>query len=71
VRVIEGANVSAASTDVNCVIYASQLLTPPDEVEKMVNANRPVTWRLACRTVVGKDNVQARLKLKLQPQKDA
>ncbi|CAM9536031.1 unnamed protein product [Chrysoparadoxa australica] len=51
------------------VIQGDEHLTPPDELEKMMIRAMPRTWRLACKTIVGKNNTPgAEVVLRLIPQ---
>lgn len=48
----------------------AELLTPPDQEEKMLlsRGNLPVRWRLSCKLIVGKENKAGKVKVKAVPQ---
>lgn len=48
----------------------AELLSKPDGIERELLDKRPVSWRAACRTVVGADNEAGELRVRLQPQAD-
>lgn len=52
---------------VDC-ISGMQHLNKPDRVEKMALKNRPQSWRLSCRTVIGADNAPGNVDIKIRPQ---
>mmetsp|Transcript_3890 Transcript_3890/g.5094 ORF Transcript_3890/g.5094 Transcript_3890/m.5094 type:complete len:303 (+) Transcript_3890:26-934(+) len=43
-------------------------LSPKDPTESLITKGRPVTWRAACRCVVGADNTPATINIDLTPQ---
>lgn len=50
------------------VASGAELLSPPDGTERLLLEKRPVSWRAACRVVVGADNVAGDLAVRLSPQ---
>mmetsp|Transcript_15530 Transcript_15530/g.62529 ORF Transcript_15530/g.62529 Transcript_15530/m.62529 type:complete len:198 (-) Transcript_15530:257-850(-) len=46
----------------------AETLSAMDATEKVITKGRPATWRAACRCIVGAENQDARLKIRLRPQ---
>lgn len=48
----------------------AELLSPADQEEKILLAKGglPARWRLSCKTIVGKDNIKGKVRVKAVPQ---
>ena len=52
------------------IIQGNEHVSQVDEIEKMSQEKwRAINWRLSCRTVIGPENKEGNIKIKLQPQK--
>ena len=52
------------------IIQGNEHVSKVDEIEKMSQEKwRAVNWRLSCRTVIGPENKEGNVKVRLQPQK--
>jgi len=54
-----------------CLVAVEQgaaALSPKDATERLITQRRPLSWRAACRCVVGADNQDAVVRVRLRPQ---